>query len=144
MWLLWSVAAFSCGVNVLMLTGPIYMLQVYDRVLGSGSQETLVALSVLVLFLFLVMGTLDYVRGRVGARFGARLQNALEDRVFRSAMARARRTGEMQPALQDLASVQRLSASPVFMAVFGFEPNAQPRSVEPRQCRRATRRPHGG
>ena len=118
MWLLWSVAAFSCGVNVLMLTGPIYMLQVYDRVLGSGSQETLVALSVLVLFLFLVMGTLDYVRGRVGARFGARLQNALEDRVFRSAMARARRTGEMQPALQDLASVQRLSASPVFMAVF--------------------------
>lgn len=117
-WLLWSVAAFSCGVNVLMLTGPIYMLQVYDRVLGSGSQETLVALSVLVLFLFLVMGTLDYVRGRVGARFGARLQNALEDRVFRSAMARARRTGEMQPALQDLASVQRLSASPVFMAVF--------------------------
>lgn len=44
---------FSIVVNLLMLTGPLYMLQVYDRVLGSRSEATLVALSVLMLFLFL-------------------------------------------------------------------------------------------
>ena len=43
-----------------MLTGPMYMLQVYDRVLGSRSEETLIALSLLVVFLYSVMGILDY------------------------------------------------------------------------------------
>jgi len=46
--LLWAVGVFSVLVNLLMLTGPLYMLQVYDRVLGSRSEATLVALSVLV------------------------------------------------------------------------------------------------
>ena len=117
-WLLWSVALFSMAVNALMLTGPLYMLQVYDRVLGSRSEETLVALTVLIAFLFLMMGVLDFVRGRVGARYGARLQDALDSRIFRAALARAQVTGDRQTALQDLASVQRLAASPVFMALF--------------------------
>jgi ATP-binding cassette subfamily C protein len=117
-WLLWSVALFSMAVNALMLTGPLYMLQVYDRVLGSRSEETLVALTVLIAFLFLMMGVLDFVRGRVSARYGARLQEALEARVFRAAQARAQTTGDRQTALQDLAAVQRLTASPVFLAVF--------------------------
>nr|WP_038651104.1 type I secretion system permease/ATPase [Roseibacterium elongatum] len=117
-WLLWSIGAFSMGVNVLMLTGPIYMLQVYDRVLGSGSEETLLALTILVAFLFLMMGFLDFARGRVGARFGARLQEDMENRIFRASLAHARRSGATQPALRDLAAVQRLTASPVFMAVF--------------------------
>ena len=63
-----SVGIFSFFVNLLMLTGPIFMLQVYDRVLGSRSQETLLALFVLMGFLFLMMGLLDFVRGRVLAR----------------------------------------------------------------------------
>lgn len=117
-WLLWSIALFSMAVNALMLTGPLYMLQVYDRVLGSRSEETLVALTVLIVFLFLMMGVLDFVRGRIGARYGARLQATLDGRIFAAALARARRTGEGQSALQDLASVQRLTAAPVFMAVF--------------------------
>jgi ATP-binding cassette subfamily C protein len=117
-WLLWSIAVFSMAVNALMLTGPLYMLQVYDRVLGSRSQETLVALTLLITFLFLMMAVLDFVRGRVGARYGARLQAALDERIFAAALARARRTGEGQTALTDLASVQRLTGSPVFMALF--------------------------
>ena len=48
-----------------MLTGPLFMLQVYDRVLTSRSEATLVALIILVAFLFLMMGILDYARGRV-------------------------------------------------------------------------------
>ncbi|SDX85235.1 type I secretion system permease/ATPase [Citreimonas salinaria] len=117
---LWFVAVFSFFVNLLMLTGPIYMLQVYDRVLGSGSEATLVALSVLVVFLYAMMGILDYVRGRIMGRVAARFQAALELRVFDAVVRRAAvkpdrlaRTG-----LADLESVQRLMASPVLMALF--------------------------
>lgn len=117
-WLLWSVALFSMAVNLLMLTGPIYMLQVYDRVLGSGSRETLVALTVLLVFLFLMMAVLDHVRGRVAARYGARLQDNLDGRVFRAALARAGQAGQRQTGLQDLAAVQRLTGAPVFLALF--------------------------
>ena len=85
--LLVMVFVFSMAVNALMLTGPIYMLQVYDRVLGSRSEETLIALSVLVTFLFLMMGMLDHARGRVMARVGARFQSALDGRVFAGASA---------------------------------------------------------
>ena len=66
--LYWIVAIFSLVVNLLMLTGPLYMLNVYDRVLGSRSLETLIALSVLVGFLYAMMGILDYTRGRIMAR----------------------------------------------------------------------------
>ena len=66
--LYWTVGLFLAFANLLMLTGPLYMLQVYDRVLGSGSQETLVALSLLVAFAYAVMGVLDYTRGRIMAR----------------------------------------------------------------------------
>ena len=117
-WLLWSVAVFSMAVNALMLTGPIYMLQVYDRVLGSGSEETLVALTVLIAFLFVMMGVLDHVRGRIAGRYGARLQDALDARVFRAALTQAQQTGQRQSGLQDLAAVQRLTGSPVFLALF--------------------------
>lgn len=117
-WILWSAALFSLFVNLLMMTGPLYMLQVYERVLGSGSEETLLALSVLVAFLFLMMGILDFARARVAARFGARMQEAFDARVFRAALDRAQRTGQAQSALGDLAAVQRLMSSPVFMAVF--------------------------
>ncbi len=117
-WILWSAALFSLFVNLLVMTGPLYMLQVYERVLGSGSEETLLALSILVAFLFAMMGVLDHARARVAARYGARLQEAFDARVFRAALGRAQRTGRAQSALGDLAAVQRLTSSPVFMALF--------------------------
>lgn len=117
-WLLAAVAGFSAAVNLLMLTGPLYMLQIYDRVLGSGSEETLLALSLLVTFLFLMMGLLDFVRGRVAARYGARLQDGLDARVFQASLQAAQRSGQPQTGLRDLSTVQRLLGSPVFMAIF--------------------------
>jgi ATP-binding cassette subfamily C protein len=74
--LYWFVGIFSFFANLLMLTGPIYMLQVYDRVLGSRSVETLIALSVLMAFPYGMIGRLDCTRGRVMARVGARLVGA--------------------------------------------------------------------
>jgi ATP-binding cassette subfamily C protein len=118
--LYWAVGLFSAFANLLMLTGPLYMLQVYDRVLGSGSQETLVALSLLVVFLYGVMGILDYTRGRIMGRVGARFQDDLDRRVFdavvrKSAVAPDSKTNG---SLADLESVQRMITSPVLMAAF--------------------------
>lgn len=119
--LFWAVGIFSFFVNMLMLTGPMYMLNVYDRVLGSRSLETLIALSALVAFLFGLMGLLDVVRARIMARVGARFQARLDERVF-SAALRAQSLGraqrESQSGLRDLESVQRLIGSPGLMSVF--------------------------
>jgi ATP-binding cassette subfamily C protein len=62
----------SCLINVLALTGSLYMMQVYDRALTSGSVQTLVALSVIALVLFLFQGGFDAIRSRVLLRIGAR------------------------------------------------------------------------
>ncbi|MDA7425083.1 type I secretion system permease/ATPase [Thalassococcus lentus] len=116
----WFVAIFSFFVNLLMLTGPMYMLQVYDRVLGSRSVATLIALSVLVVFLYGMMGILDYVRGRVMGRVAARFQSTLDLRVFDAVMRRsAVQPDELaQTGLRDLEAVQRFMSSPVLMAFF--------------------------
>ncbi len=119
--LLFAAFLFSVFVNILMLTGPLYMLQVYDRVLGSRSEPTLWALTALMVALFIVMGVLDYARGRIMARIGARMQERLDRRVFAAALRRM----QLLPgdplglaAQRDLEAVQRLVASPVLIAVF--------------------------
>lgn len=118
--LYWFVGVFSFFANLLMLTGPLYMLQVYDRVLGSRSVETLIALSLLVVFLYGMMGLLDYARGRVMARVAARFQAQLDARVFDAVI----RKSAVQPdentatGLRDLEAIQRLMSSPVLMAFF--------------------------
>ena len=116
-----TVAIFSAVVNILMLTGSLYMLQVYDRVLASGSTETLLALSILVAGLFAIMGVLDYVRARVAARIGATAQARLDARVFRAMLRRSVHPNERaKPAsgLKDLEAVQRFAGSPVLFAIF--------------------------
>ena len=87
--LFWTIALFSVVVNVLMLTGPLYMLQIYDRVLPSRSEETLLALTILIAALYGFMGLLDYIRGRVSARIGATVQSRLDARVFRAGLRRS-------------------------------------------------------
>lgn len=118
--LYWSVGVFSFFVNLLMLTGPLYMMQVYDRVLGSRSEATLVALSLLVLFLYGMMGLLDYVRGRILARIGARFQAGLDHRVFDAMIRRSAVAQDpvAQTGTTDLEAIQRLMSSPVLGAMF--------------------------
>jgi PrtD family type I secretion system ABC transporter len=77
-----SLFVFSCVVNVLMLTGPLFMLQVYDRVLSSSSVPTLLALSAIVLALYIYYGFLEYVRSRIMVRVGRRFEEKLRHRVF--------------------------------------------------------------
>ncbi|SHH06583.1 type I secretion system ABC transporter, PrtD family [Cognatiyoonia sediminum] len=119
--LYWAVGIFSFFVNLLMLTGPLYMLNVYDRVLGSRSFETLLALTILVAFLYGMMGILDYARGRVMGRVGARFQARLDRRVFTAVLKATtlnRAPKEAATGMRDLESVQRLITSPALMAIF--------------------------
>ena len=116
-----AVGVFSFFVNLLMLTGPIFMLQTYDRVLSSRSEATLVALLVLVTCLFLMMGLLDFVRGRVLARVGARFQSLLDSRVFDAVLRRSLSPGERakpNSAARDLESIRSLLAGPAPFAIF--------------------------
>ncbi|WP_262386613.1 Type I secretion system ATP-binding protein PrsD (plasmid) [Roseobacter fucihabitans] len=80
----WGVAGFSAIVNVLMLTGSIYMMQVYDRVLSSGSVPTLVGLFTIVVVLYAFLGLYDFLRVRILARASVHLDQALADQVYRS------------------------------------------------------------
>jgi ATP-binding cassette, subfamily C, bacterial len=113
------IALFSVFVNLLMLTGPLFMLQVYDRVLASRSEPTLVALLILIVGLFAAMGLLEAVRGRIGTRIGATFQADLDARVFRAAMNAPQSVAkEAGTALYDLEAVRRFAGSPLAFAFF--------------------------
>ncbi len=61
----WFVVVFSFCINLLMIVPAIYMLQVYDRVITSGSYNTLIVLTLIMTFLMISMGGLEWVRSRV-------------------------------------------------------------------------------
>jgi ATP-binding cassette subfamily C protein len=120
-WHFGAVALFSIFVNLLMLTGPLFMLQIYDRVLSSRSVETLVALLILVTGLFAMMGVLEFIRGRVLARAGARFQSLLDNRVMTAVLRRSVVPGERarpNTAARDLESVRQLLTGPAPFALF--------------------------
>ncbi|MDU8943115.1 type I secretion system permease/ATPase [Ovoidimarina sediminis] len=116
-----STLLFSIFTNLLMLTGPLFMLQVYDRVLASRSEETLLALFGLVAILYFFYGLLEYARGRVMARVGARFQTGLGPRIFEAIVARSAMIGAKGPAkgsLQDLEAIRNFLSSPALLALF--------------------------
>ncbi|WP_282078358.1 type I secretion system permease/ATPase [Epibacterium ulvae] len=117
----WLVGVFSFFANILMLTSPLYMMQVYDRVLSSGSMETLLALTLLVGFLYLIMGCLDFIRGRILARVGAQFHDQLAKRVFTAVqdkVAAGFHDENAKVGLRDLESMQKALSSPIVSAIF--------------------------
>jgi ATP-binding cassette subfamily C protein len=116
-----GVGVFSFFVNLLMLTGPLFMLQVYDRVLASRSEATLLTLFLLICGLFALMGLLDFARTRVLSRAGARFQALLDRRVFDAVLRRAvspDERGAPSSGLRDLESIQRALTGPAPFAFF--------------------------
>lgn len=83
-----TVAVFSGFLNVLMLTPSLYMLQVYDRVLGSRNETTLWVLTLLLVGAYIFMGSLETIRTWVLVRVGARLDGTLNGRVFNATFER--------------------------------------------------------
>ncbi|MPZ11263.1 MAG: type I secretion system permease/ATPase [Kiloniellaceae bacterium] len=132
-----SIGLFSFFINLLMLTGPLYMLQVYDRVLTSGSEHTLVMLTVVAIGMILTSALLELVRARVLVRVGSRLDGRLNERLFAGLLRRRlqqRESLEGQP-LRDLESLRSFLTgsglisffdapwTPLFLAIiFVFHP----------------------
>jgi ATP-binding cassette subfamily C protein len=104
-----GVAVFSGIINVLMLTGSFYMMEVYDRVLPSRSVPTLVGLTLFAAILFTFLGVIDLIRSRVLVRIGASLDEALAERVFQAMIRLPLKSGmrnDGQQPLRDLDAVR--------------------------------------
>jgi PrtD family type I secretion system ABC transporter len=103
--LLWIAAAFSGGVNLLFLASPIYLIQVYGRVIPSGSTETLLSLSLALVLALATMAIFDAVRGQILIRAASRLDRVLAHRVFEAIVDLAPKNGPVfrnAQALRDL------------------------------------------
>lgn len=114
-----ATALFSFVINLLMLTGPLFMLQVYDRVMTSGSIPTLVALSVLTAALYVVIGTLEMIRSRVVVRVGLEFDRRVADRVFTSSLRRSL-SGQAgaTTALRELDHIRQFIGGPGPLSLF--------------------------
>ncbi|WP_424830151.1 type I secretion system permease/ATPase [Ruegeria sp.] len=104
-----ATGVFSGAVNLLMLTGPIFMLQIYDRVMSSQSVNTLVALSTLVAGLYLFMALIDGARTRVLVAMGHRFEQRLSKTAFDCSLAEPslhRTSGNPAAAIQDVEKIR--------------------------------------
>lgn len=103
--MLWAAAGFSGAVNLLFLASPIYLIQIYNRVIPSGSMATLAGLSFALLLALLTMAVLDAARARILVRAAARIDRLLSARVFQAIIDLAGRRGagaRNAQALRDL------------------------------------------
>ena len=88
-----TAAIFSGAINLLYLAGPLYMLQVYDRVISSASEVTLVMLTVALFIAYIALAGLDAVRARVLTRASIRLDQRISARVMTAIIDRSASIG---------------------------------------------------
>lgn len=103
-----SAAFFSLFVNLLMLVPAVYMLQVYDRVLVSGSESTLLMLTLIVVFLFIVLGGLEWLRAQILIASSMRLDGLLGGKIHDAVFRRTLTSGGRQADTQPLTDLDRL------------------------------------
>ena len=115
-----SAGIFSLFLNLLMLVPTIYMLQIYDRVLSTGSVPTLLLLTLITTFLFIVFGGLEWLRSQVmivaSMRFDATLGPAVHDAIFARTIASSGRRASAQP-LEDIDRVRQFVTGPGLFAL---------------------------
>src|SRR5690554_5529387 len=104
-----AVGLFSLFINVLMLVPAIYMLQVYDRALGSRSVETLVMLTIILVVLFITLALLQMVRSAILVRVGNKIDQSMNQKIFSAMFRQAIDKPEQQSAqpLTDLTSLRQ-------------------------------------
>jgi ATP-binding cassette subfamily C exporter for protease/lipase len=115
-----TVGAFSAVTNLLMLAPSLYMLQVYDRVLPSRNETTLLMLTVMVLGAYLLMSALELIRSFVLVRVGARFDMQLNKRIYSAAFEQNLKQagGNAGQALQDLTSLRQFLTGNALFAFF--------------------------
>ena len=118
--LLW-VGLFSLFINLLMLVPAFYMLQVYDRVITSGSTSTLIMLSLILVLLLSTLGALEWVRSQILVRLGTRIEVLLDERLFDISHRQALYSGGVNAGgnlLGDLAGLRRFLSGHAPFALF--------------------------
>ena len=116
-----GVGVFSMFINILMLTGPLFMLQIYDRVLTSRSIPTLLAFTVLVVTLYAFLGLLEFIRQRILVRIGHRFDEQAGPTAFESYVEMplvAGPRGEVVQPIRDIDQVRQFFAGPAVTALF--------------------------
>jgi PrtD family type I secretion system ABC transporter len=103
-----GVGGMSCMINLLYLTGSLFMLEVYDRVLPSRSVPTLVGLAILAGGLYAAQGVLDLIRGRILGRIGTALDETLNARVFDTIVRLPLLVGSRNEGLQPLRDLDNV------------------------------------
>jgi ATP-binding cassette subfamily C exporter for protease/lipase len=125
--ILWSfrrefaiVGMLSMVANLLMLSPTLYMLQIYDRVLTSRSELTLLVLSLIILMFFVVMALADWIRSRLLVRAGVRFDEALNGRIFRAGFRAELEQSGHNPtqALGDLTNIRQFLTGTGTIAFF--------------------------
>ena len=115
-----SVGIFSFFVNALMLVPTFYMLQVYGRVMTSGSIPTLVMLTIIMTLLVATMGALELVRSRIMVRVSTKLDVLLSRSVYRASFKRALDSGGMDASAQSLNDLTGLRQFMTGNGLFAF------------------------
>jgi ATP-binding cassette subfamily C protein EexD len=115
-----SAAVFSFCINMLMLFPSIYMLQVYDRVLGSSSVDTLLMLTLLAVMIFVLLGILEWVRSQILIRVSARFDLLLNERLYKVLFQQAIVSGGKSSAqpLSDLLVIRQFLTGNGLFAFF--------------------------
>jgi ATP-binding cassette, subfamily C, bacterial exporter for protease/lipase len=115
-----TVAIFSAIINLLMLVPSIYMLQVYDRVLPSGNEITLLMLTLIMFGAYALLGALEFVRSFILIRVGARLDMVMNKRVYTAAFEQNLKRGGTNAgqALQDLTNIRQFLTGNALFAFF--------------------------
>lgn len=115
-----TIGVFSAVINVLMLMPAIYMLQLYDSVLTSRNEMTLLMLTLIVIGAYILLGALEYVRSFVLIRVGAKLDIKLNKRVYTAAFEQSLKQGDTNAgqALKDLTSVRQFMTGNALFAFF--------------------------
>ncbi|SET23068.1 ATP-binding cassette, subfamily C, exporter for protease/lipase [Nitrosomonas marina] len=115
-----TIGVFSAVINALMLMPAIYMLQLYDSVLTSRNEMTLLMLTLIVIGAYIFLGALEYVRSFVLIRVGAKLDMKLNKRVYTAAFEQSLRQGggNAGQALKDLTSIRQFMTGNALFAFF--------------------------
>ncbi|CAN7732059.1 type I secretion system permease/ATPase [Pseudomonas umsongensis] len=115
-----SVGIFSLFVNALMLVPTFYMLQVYGRVVTSGSISTLVMLTIIMSVLVITMGSLEWIRSRIMVRVSTKLDVLLSRYVYKASFKRSLESGGMDASAQSLNDLTGLRQFLTGNGLFAF------------------------
>jgi len=114
-----AVLFFSFFINLLTLAAPLYMLQVFDRVIGSGSIDTLIYLTLITVIAVLTLASLEMVRGRVMVRMGVWLEQSLSTSVFSTSITLASNSKDSVTVqgLRDVATLRNFLTGPAVFPI---------------------------